>query len=304
MPILSTHQVKPTPPYNFGAVLAVYGRFQHPTLDVIVGDTYRRVLRVGGKLTLAEVLQTGTIDQPALTVNLHGNDDISADQVGVQLNHILSFDQAHAEFWVMAQANPILWSIIEPVYGMPTLKSATIFEALVDVIIEQHIAWTAAQRAQRWLVEWGGHCVEYDGQTYYAQPEPTQLATASLEELKPLKITHGRINLLIQIARDMVEGRLDLESLANLPSAEAYQELLKIKGVGHWTATVTLARALGYYGYLPHNDVAVQAAVNHYFYQLTGRSTADVLRSTFEQFGEFAGLAAHYTLMRWVLDKY
>ena len=51
-------------------------------------------------------------------------------------------------------------------------------------------------------------------------------------------------------------------------------------------------------------DVALRAAVNHYYHGLPGRADVAVVEQTFAQYGEFAGLAAFYTIMRWAFDRY
>ena len=238
-------QIHPRPPYNFEAVLDVYGRFQYPSLDIIEGATYRRVIRWGETLALAEVIHAGTLETPILNLSVHLDEAQPPSQCFEQLQHMLGVHTPHTAFWEMAQTDTTLWPIIEPVYGMPTLRSATVFEALANVIMEQHIAWTNAQKAQRWLVEWGSQFVEYNGQIYYAYPQPEQLAQATLEALKPLKITYGRINLIIQIAQMVVAEQLNLENLATLSPEITYQELLKIKGGGTLDSGGSLGTSLG-----------------------------------------------------------
>lgn len=174
----------------------------------------------------------------------------------------------------------------------------------MTTIIEQQIAWVAAQRAQRWLVEWGGHHAVYNGRTHYAFPTPKQIAAAEIEDLTPLKITFRRMGVMIGVARQIVSGNLQLENLRDLPAEVGYKHLVDLKGIGHWTAAWTLQRAQGPHNYIGHNDVALQAAVNHYFYGSVGRIPGEQVIHTFERYGEFAGLAAHYTILRWVLDRY
>ena len=79
---------------------------------------------------------------------------------------------------------------------------------------------------------------------------------------------------------------------------------MRIKGIGHWTAAVILARAFGCRDYVGYNDVALQAAVNRYFYGGEGRIPVQMVADTFAPFGEFAGTVAYHTLLRWVLDQY
>ncbi|MBL8155098.1 MAG: DNA-3-methyladenine glycosylase 2 family protein, partial [Anaerolineae bacterium] len=92
--------------------------------------------------------------------------------------------------------------------------------------------------------------------------------------------------------------------LRDLPSEEAYARLVALKGIGHWTAAVTLERAFGYAQWIPHNDVALQSAANRYLNGGTGRMAAEQVEAAFRQWGDYGGLAARYTLLRWVLDEY
>lgn len=285
--------------------MAFLARFRHPALNVIHEGAYWRTLEQGQALALVRVSPAGTADAPILSVDLAAQDgEIDEQKLLAILSHILGTDEDRTAFYAMARSDERLWAVVEPVYGLPDLRSSSVFEALMQTIIEQHIAWVSAQRAQRWLVEWAGRGIRYEGQEFYAFPSPEQIAGARLDELKPLKITHGRIALMTSIAGGVVTGELDLEAINSLPLGDAYERLLEIKGVGHWTAAVTLSRALGREDYIPYNDVGLQAAVKHYFFNQRGRATAKMVKDTFASYGAFAGKAAACTLVRWVLDRY
>ena len=174
----------------------------------------------------------------------------------------------------------------------------------MQTIIEQQISWTTAQKAQRWLVEWVGNKLEYAGQTYYAFPTAAQIAAMTVDDLKPLKITFKRMALMIDLAGQVVSGQLDLEGLRDVSPAEAYKRLLAIKGIGHWTAAVTLERAFGHTDWVAYNDVVLQAATNRYLLGGSGRIPPELVAQTFAQYGEHAGLAARYTMFRWVFEQY
>lgn len=293
----------PPPPYRFDLLLRLLERYAHPTLDIVHRGDYWRALHVNGAVALLRVNERRTPGAPLLDVHLmahSGEPDLSA--LREHLAALLPMESA-AAFYDFARQDVVLWQAIEPVIGLPEVRSASVFEALAQTIIEQQISWTTAQRAQRWLVEWAGGRVSYDGMTFYTFPTAPQLAAASVDDLTPLKITFKRINLLIEIARQQAAGELDLERLKRMPPEAAYADLLGIKGIGHWTAVVTLARACGYRG-VAHNDVALQAAVNRYFYGGKGRIPAQLVIETFAHYGTFAGLAADHTLARWVLEQY
>ncbi len=293
------------PPYAFETLLAFLGRFRHPALNIVHQGAYWRVIDQKDALALLRTTLSGTVDTPVLSVDLAAQDGgLHHQKLLSDLRHVLSTGADRAAFFTMVRSDDRLWSVVEPVYGLPDLRSTSVFEALMQTIIEQQIAWVSAQRAQRWLVEWAGRGITYNGKVFYAFPSPEQIAKARLDDLKPLKITHRRIALMINIAASVATGKLDLEVIKNLSPGTAYETLLKIKGVGHWTAAVTLSRALGYDKHIPYNDVALQAAVNHYFFNQEGRATPQVVIDTFVPYGDFAGKAAAYTLSRWVLDRY
>lgn len=295
----------PKPPYRFSLLLDFLSRFTHLTLDIPYKNAYWRVLPYESELALVQVTAGGTRKKPALDVHLAASiDNISYDKLIELIQHILPSHLDRVAFHDCARNDGALRGVVEPLIGLPELRSASLYEALMQTIIEQQIAWITAQRAQRWLIEWAGNFIDYEGYRFYAFPTPQQLAASSVDDLKPLKITFKRMALLIDLSQQVVSGHLDLEALRDAPPEAAYEHLTSIKGIGHWTAAVALERAFGYDGWVAHNDVVLQAATNRYFYGGQGRIPAEQVMKTFAQYGVFAGLAARYTMFRWVLEQY
>ena len=158
--------------------------------------------------------------------------------------------------------------------------------------------------AQQRLIQATGTAIVHEDRTLYAMPTPRQLAHAPDEALKATKITFKRQALLRQIAEHVLSGEIDLDAWGQLSAESLYTALLQIKGIGHWTAAVVVARATGQYPYVLHNDVALQAAVNHYFLGGKGRIPGQQLIDTLAPYGAFAGLVAHFTIIKWVLEMY
>lgn len=298
--------LSPQAPYNFPLVLDILRRYAHPTLDHVRDNAYWRALHVNdgvsAGLALVRVDLSANDDLEVSLVTATG--DVDDNALLADVRHILGLDIDVPPFYTYARTQPELWQVVASLEGIRSLRTASVFEGLCMTIIEQQIAWTAAQRAQRWLVEWGGHVIHYEGDPYFAFPTPEQLANATEEILTPLKITFKRMRLMIHVAQMVINGEIDLERLKSTTPQEAYDVLTSIKGVGHWTAAWTLARTQGSFAYVGHNDVALQAAVNHYFYGGTGKIPQEQVTETFDRYGEHAGLAAHYTILRWVLDRY
>ena len=279
-------------PYSFDLFYKVHARYPHPSLFRLIDGEYYRAFQNDTGLSLLKVKSDGN---DLTIVPLIGDTPIE------KIKHVIGAETNLSDFYDVAREDERLWSIVQPLIGLPLYCSENLYEALIFVIIEQHIAWVNAQKAQRVLVEWGDNFIEYEGNNYYAMPTPEQLANATIDDLRPTKITFKRMQLLIDIGQRFVDDP-DFMVFDRMVSAqELYDELLKIKGIGHWTASVVVSRATGVYPFVPHNDVALQAAVAEYF---DVEKSAEATKTVFADYGEFAGLAAHFTLMKWVLDKY
>ena len=291
----------PIPPYNFESTVAA-ARYSR-VLGVARDGVFRRALRVGDAIVLVEVSSRGAVDAPALAVRqVAASAPVDARTVLDAAARILNVRGDLRPFYALARGDEALWRVVEPLHGLHMLQTETLFEALMLTIVEQQISLAAAQRAHRWLLAWAGESISAGDETYFVFPRAEGLASATVEQLTPLKITFRRMQAMIDLARR--ERERPLERLRALPSDEAYAELIGLKGVGHWTAAWTMTRGLGHYIYIGSADVALRAAVNHYFYGETGRCPANVTDATFARYGEYAGLAGFYTISRWAFERY
>jgi len=288
------HIPYPSYPYRFDLLLAILSRFAHPARQVVQGDMLWRV--TDGAVVCYQADNDG--------ITIETSSDIDPDKLLASSRHILGFDIDLTDFYTYAKSQPELWSVIEPLQGLPIFCTETVFEAMITLIIEQHIAWTNALRAQKILMEICDTQRPVDDVIIYNFPSPSQLAECEPEDLKPLKITNRRIDLMIRLSNDVVNGDFDLNAIATMDTQTAYKHLLQIKGVGHWTANNVISRTLGRFPYISHNDVALQSAVLHYFHDDVGKKSAQQVTETLEHYGDYAGLIGHFTLLRWVLDNY
>ena len=288
----------PLPPhrYRFDLLLEFVRRIAYPARMIVRDNHLWRV--TAGRLV--------SYRQEGDAIVIGGRLDVAVDYnlVRETSKRVLGINHDLSAFYDFAAADGKLWPVIEPVAGFPLACTETVFEALITLIIEQHITWKNALRGQQTLARilavetaTGDSCV-------YDFASPGTMAKLQRDDLKPLKITDGRIDLIIRLAQEVVSGELDLEGIASMDTQSAYQFLLSIKGVGHWTAANVLGRALGRYPYVSHNDVALQAAVCHYFGIDRRLKSAELVNDTLLRYGRFAGLAGHFLLLRWVLDRY
>jgi DNA-3-methyladenine glycosylase II len=299
----SSFTLTPTPPYDFARTIRA-SRYTY-TLGVVHGDVYRRLLHVGDGIALVEVSSVGTVEQPQLEARLLASIGLVDEaRIARAVRRLMNLDADLSLFYAVAQDHLPLRETVALHYGLHALQADTMFEAVALTIIEQQIALLTAQKAERWLAQTYGDSLTYEGETYYSFPTAAQIAPLTIDDLTPLKITFRRMQVLIDLARLAVTGALDLEGLREGTPADAYRALMAVKGIGHWTSSWAITRGLGAFAYVGSSDVALQAAVNRYFYDLPGRVTPALVDETFASFGEFAGAAAFYILLRWATEKY
>jgi DNA-3-methyladenine glycosylase II len=101
-----------------------------------------------------------------------------------------------------------------------------------------------------------------------------------------------KIRTVLGIAGQLAAGAVDLDALARLPSEEAREELVRLPGIGWWTADVYLLFALGRSDAFPEGDLALQVAAAEAFC-FGGRCHAPGLGAIAEDWRPLRGVAAH-----------
>jgi len=116
---------------------------------------------------------------------------------------------------------------------------------------------------------------------YFTFPTAEKLASLEAEDLAPIRAGF-RNKYLIDGAKKVASGEVDLEKCRTLPYEEARLELQKIKGVGVKVADCTLLFGLHRVEAFPV-DVWMKRAMEKLFPEMTP-----------EDFGEYAGIAQQY----------
>ncbi len=90
-----------------------------------------------------------------------------------------------------------------------------------------------------------------------ASPTAEALLAASDAELRGFGFSRSKVAYSRSLAREIAEGRLDLDHVHSSPDGEAMAMLTSMKGIGPWTAQVYLLFALGRPDIFPAADIAL-----------------------------------------------
>jgi DNA-3-methyladenine glycosylase II len=165
-------------------------------------------------------------------------------------------------FYELAKSDELLEKAVESFYGLRVMGIPDLFEALCWGILGQQINLTYAYTLKRRLVESFGRSVVHEGETFWIFPNPEDIAKLTVADLDGLRMTVKKCEFLIGVAHQMVEGNLTKEQLLNTENIKAAEKILvKIRGIGPWTANYVLMRCLRFPSAFPIDDVGLHNAI-------------------------------------------
>ena len=121
-------------------------------------------------------------------------------------------------------------------------------------------------------------------------PDPNRLLAATDEALRAAGLSRQKASYARSLAEEVVSGRLDFVSLP-ADDEEAIAELVRVKGIGRWTAEIYLLFAEGRLDIWPAGDLAVQIEVGRIL-SLDARPTEKALRDLAEPWRPHRGAMA------------
>jgi DNA-3-methyladenine glycosylase II len=149
------------------------------------------------------------------------------------------------------QKNDLVVGSIVSIWKQYTLKAAkngSAFQALAESIASQQISGAVARKIIERLVALHG-----------AFPSPTQLASATPEQLRAVGFSFSKIAALHDLAAHALDGRLpDDATLAALDDESVVEHCVAVRGIGRWTAQMLLMFHFGRQDVMPADDFGVR----------------------------------------------
>lgn len=148
--------------------------------------------------------------------------------------------------------DPIMKGLIE-IHDKPTLnKSPDLFSDLISSIISQQLSVKAAATIQKRFL------ALFDNKF----PTPEQILQIPDEKIRECGISFPKIKYIKGIATAVIEKQIDLNKIPTLSDAQVLEELIKLKGVGKWTAEMLLMFSLGREDIFSMGDLGLRTAVS------------------------------------------
>lgn len=290
--------IKPLPPFDFSLSAWIFSDGD-PRVQRYEDGVYWHALRLGKRPVLIEVRSKGTVDEPVLSVSVEQDSSSSRSEKKAAkdlVRRIFNLDLDLLPFYEAVKGDPVLARITQRLRGLHSPTTATPFEALIDSITEQQISLVAAWSMQRKLIETFGDSLVLGEKSYRIFPAPERLAAASVEQLRGCGLSGRKAEYVRDVSKLVAEGALDLDVLAGRREDEIIDALSKIRGIGVWTAEMTLIRGMQKFDAIPADDLGLRKVISHYYYE--GRViTGAEARSTAAQWKGWQGLASFYLIL-------
>ena len=250
-----TLQLTYRPPFDWAGMLRFLSARALQGVERVDGDAYLRTARLGlhtgwihvrhapeKRALLVELTHSLTPVLPALLGRLRNLFDLSArpDVIAAQLGQDALLADA-------VSRNP----------GLRVPGAFDGFELAVRAVLGQQITVGGATRLAGRLVATFDESIEtpHPGLNRLC-PTPRRIAAAAVEELSALGVTQVRARSIIDLAGEIVSGRLTLEAGADPERTIA--QLVALPGIGAWTAQYVALRALRWPDAFPKEDVVLR----------------------------------------------
>jgi DNA-3-methyladenine glycosylase II len=179
----------------------------------------------------------------------------------------------------LSRRDPDLARIFERLGAPPMWSREPGFPTLIHIILEQQVSLASAKAAHVRLLA-------------AASPlTPRSFLELDDARLKLIGFSRQKIAYGRHLAQSVVGGHLSLESLSALGDADVKSELMKVKGIGSWTADIYLLMALGRRDAFPSGDLALAVAMRE-IKRLDARPTAEELEAVGEPWRPWRAVAA------------
>lgn len=253
-----------TPPYSFERLLR---RLEtHPDTQIRVkkeDNLLQRVFRIGSRPVLVRMHFQGTLDEPTLRYETQASLSSSEQQLlAKKIRHVFSADLDLSAVYEQMREEKEIAVLTERFRGLRLMTDDDLFQSMVKTIIGQQINLTFAANLTERLVARAGEIIEdVDGEVMTAFPTPEAVACLSVEDLRPLQFSQRKAEYIIDYARAIVNGTVDLERLWTMSDEEAISYLTSLRGIGRWTVECLLMFGMGRPDLLPAADIGLRNGI-------------------------------------------
>jgi DNA-3-methyladenine glycosylase II len=298
-PIFHTFLIEPRPPFRLDLTAWALRRRAHNVIDRWDGLVYQRVMAIDEGAPIAIAAREQDIPgAPRLSVTLAGRSIDPPTELLARkaVERLLGPSLDLSAFSAMAEFDPLLAPLAARMRGLKPPRFPTVFEALVNGVACQQLSLAVGIHLLNRLTATYGRPMVDAGGDASAFPGPEQLAGLRPDELRRHGFSLAKARTIVDAARAIVSDELDLESLHELDDQVVMERLIRLRGVGRWTAEYVMLRGLGRLEVFPGDDVGAHNKLRRFF-DIDETLDYDAVKRLVARWQPFAGMVYFHLLL-------
>jgi DNA-3-methyladenine glycosylase II len=251
--------LRPQPPFRLDLTVWALRRRAHNVVDRFDDGVWCRVLVVGKSPVAIAATQTRFGERPEIEVLISAaRPQAVKAEVAAIVTRMLGLHLDLSEFYRLARGDAHLRELADLLRGMKPVRYATVFEGFANAVACQLVSLSAGMHVLNRLTEAFGMVGEVDtaAAPMRSFPLAAAIAGSNPDALRALGLSRQKGEFLIGLAKLAIDTKdPDFRSIARLDDNDAIARLLKIRGVGRWTAEYVMLRGFGRINIFPGDDV-------------------------------------------------
>ena len=158
--------------------------------------------------------------------------------------------------------------------GLRIPQTPTLYEGLVWSILGQQVNLAFCFALRRRLCELAGT----PRGDLYEHPGPERVADIPIDDLLALQFSRRKAEYVVNISREIADGRLNLSTLARGSATRANSKLVAHRGIGPWSANYILMRSFGFGDGIPVGDTGLTSGLQRVLQLETRPDVAETIR--------------------------
>jgi len=231
----------------------------------------------------------GVVNQKPVIIEAH-NDffdlyNVSVDEFKKYFYWYFDFDKDYIEIEnFLSEHDEVLSEAVSKYSGMRILNQEP-FECIISFIISQNNNIKRIKMLIDRLCQHYGRKIDFMGNTFYSFPEPEELINITEDEL--IKLGFGyRAKYILSAVDNILNKKINLGEIYDIPYEQAKKELKKIKGIGDKVADCILLYSFNKYNAFPLDVWTKRVLKEVYNFQTTKQ-----IYNFINSLGEYAGYA-------------
>lgn len=279
--------------FSFQLCLDFLKRSPKELLHRMTDDSVIKALHTGDEVVVFQVSrQNAALKISFLTPEPSA---LLKDVVATYVREWFDLDTDLQPFYKLADEDGLLKNLVKRFYGYRIVGQPDLFESLVWAVLGQQINLGFAYTLKERFVQTFGERLAVGNHEYFLFPSPSTVAALTPEKLLALQFSKQKSQYTIGIAEAFAAGTLSKQKLKGLPLQEAKHQLMKIKGIGNWTANYALMKTFRYTNAFPLEDAGLHNAIRN----LKNLDRKPTLSEVIKIFKKYRGWEAYATLYLW-----